>query len=470
MAEQHHHIHYSRSDIDRYLRGSMSATEMHELEKAALQDPFLADALEGYADADAHTSMQHLEEISMALLQPAKEEAKVVPLPQSSYRQWMKIAAAVIVLASTGMVGWYFIQRPQQVVQSVTPLSKTDHPIQVVPPPPAAMADSIKPAAPQAETPAPPSLKYTLRKAGPEEIVTAPPAADNAEITAMRERKQEAATIVATTPAVGSHQAEAPKTLPEPDPVAIAQQLSGRVAGLSVSKQRHQQQRDTASLNEVVVIGYGNSKRKNIAEPSIAANADKQVYLLKGTVLDSKGQPLANATVKPIKGFTITTTNQQGVFNLRSKDSAATVRISSIGFEQAEARVNSQAMTRVRLEESDQSLSEVVVTEMFSRKKEAAVTPAASDTTYPAGGWQSFQEYVAKKLNRAVDTTGGDQRFADQEIELEFLVEKDGNPRNVRIIRSTDNTVNNQAIEALKNGPRWITSSRKKKARVIVRF
>lgn len=36
-----------RDDIERYLRGDMTPDEMHALEKKALEDPFLADALEG---------------------------------------------------------------------------------------------------------------------------------------------------------------------------------------------------------------------------------------------------------------------------------------------------------------------------------------------------------------------------------------------------------------------------------------
>ena len=37
-------------DIQRYLRGEMSAAEQHALEKAALSDPFLAEALEGLSN------------------------------------------------------------------------------------------------------------------------------------------------------------------------------------------------------------------------------------------------------------------------------------------------------------------------------------------------------------------------------------------------------------------------------------
>ena len=39
---------YSAQDIQRYLKGQMSPEEMHAIETAALDDPFLADAIEGY--------------------------------------------------------------------------------------------------------------------------------------------------------------------------------------------------------------------------------------------------------------------------------------------------------------------------------------------------------------------------------------------------------------------------------------
>jgi hypothetical protein len=40
---------YTAKDIERYYTGKMSSLEMHQLEKAAMEDPFLADALEGYS-------------------------------------------------------------------------------------------------------------------------------------------------------------------------------------------------------------------------------------------------------------------------------------------------------------------------------------------------------------------------------------------------------------------------------------
>ena len=50
MPEREFHINYSIEDIERYLNGNMTAKEMHELERAALNDPLLADAIEGYSE------------------------------------------------------------------------------------------------------------------------------------------------------------------------------------------------------------------------------------------------------------------------------------------------------------------------------------------------------------------------------------------------------------------------------------
>ena len=46
--EERKNIVYTAVDLQRYHSGTMSEAEMHALEKAALDDPFLSEALEGY--------------------------------------------------------------------------------------------------------------------------------------------------------------------------------------------------------------------------------------------------------------------------------------------------------------------------------------------------------------------------------------------------------------------------------------
>src|SRR5690349_673466 len=107
MADANNHITYSLADIQRYLQGGMSAKEMHDLERAALEDPFLADALEGYSGADMQQAQQHLAQIEIAIRQQ-KEESKVVVLPPlKKYRSWQVAASIVLLISIVGVT--YFI-------------------------------------------------------------------------------------------------------------------------------------------------------------------------------------------------------------------------------------------------------------------------------------------------------------------------------------------------------------------------
>ncbi|WP_121355263.1 hypothetical protein [Flavisolibacter nicotianae] len=93
---------YTAKDIERYLRGEMSAAEMHRLEKAALDDPLLADALDGYMQRSPVAA--DLQELQNRLQQRIDRRAGgagiVVPM-------WLRIAALFVLLAGAG---WLAIQ------------------------------------------------------------------------------------------------------------------------------------------------------------------------------------------------------------------------------------------------------------------------------------------------------------------------------------------------------------------------
>ena len=84
---------YTAADIERYHAGSMPAEQMHALEKAAMEDPFLADALEGYQFTK--TPAADVQKIRERL--NGNEKAKVLSLFQRIH--WLRVAAAVLLLA-----------------------------------------------------------------------------------------------------------------------------------------------------------------------------------------------------------------------------------------------------------------------------------------------------------------------------------------------------------------------------------
>jgi hypothetical protein len=93
---------YTAADIERYHAGKMSAPEMHALEKAAMEDPFLADALEGYVQTA--TPQQDLAHLRTRLF-GENRETKAVPLIRRN-NNWLK--AAVIILVAGG--AWLAIE------------------------------------------------------------------------------------------------------------------------------------------------------------------------------------------------------------------------------------------------------------------------------------------------------------------------------------------------------------------------
>jgi cytoskeletal protein RodZ len=85
---------YSAEDIQRYLDGKMDPAGMHALERAALEDPFLADAIEGIREMRPNLK-EDLMEMQNKLSEKKQEDRK---------RRWIPIAIALLLLLSFG--GW----------------------------------------------------------------------------------------------------------------------------------------------------------------------------------------------------------------------------------------------------------------------------------------------------------------------------------------------------------------------------
>jgi hypothetical protein len=103
MARSQTNKQYTQLDIQRYLSGDMSVTEMHALESQALNDEMLADALEGYAAVKAEDARFDLDWLKEQIA--TKGSAKVVELQPKSRNRfgWWKLAAAASIV---GMVFW----------------------------------------------------------------------------------------------------------------------------------------------------------------------------------------------------------------------------------------------------------------------------------------------------------------------------------------------------------------------------
>src|SRR6185437_3829570 len=111
---------WSFADVEKYLKGELSAQEMHRLERAALDDPFLADALEGLATREPGSRRQDLTELRTRLDSSVAHEKRKPILPA-----WAKMAAAVILLAGLAFTAFLLLLEPKDEM-AVTALKKNE--------------------------------------------------------------------------------------------------------------------------------------------------------------------------------------------------------------------------------------------------------------------------------------------------------------------------------------------------------
>lgn len=277
MSGQKRQNSYTLADIERYLQGRLLPAEMHALEKAALQDPFLADALEGYRSADLVAAKDDLADIRERLLSRDRDKditPQIIPLRSSA--KWWRIAAIFLLVSGAGSVGLYLFNnnttRDTEIVhQPATAVkpgptapqlsdqqSKQEPLASNIPKPVGRAAPAVRPPAnvPRQETPAAEIASKTLAQGEP--------------IT-LKDSGAMLAKLEAAAPQKISHE-DARK----PD---FSQALSGRVSGVQVNAGNSTGREtraggqpgastDTSSqaLEEVVVTGYKAQRKKDMGK------------------------------------------------------------------------------------------------------------------------------------------------------------------------------------------------------------
>lgn len=430
MSNEEIHINYSLADIERYLQGRMTAKEMHAMEKAALQDAFLADAIEGYSEAASLTEAhKHLNEIAAAL-KGDKQKAKVVAMP-AKYFAWWRIAALLVIIIGTVTIGFFVWNKGDK---------KTG------------LAVNEKMALPETDT----------IKAADEREAAKP--LDKNVLSLSAENKPGQEKKVISKKIAGN----APLAKKEEDTKATVRR--DEEASAITDMKDVKAETDSAQLDSGVAMGYA-AMSKPIVQQSlqgkVAGLTTTQLNEFKGRVVNKNNEPIADALVK-LNNNATTITDANGFFNYKAPDSVVNANINALGFASATVPLKSNTFNNIVVEEDKQSLSEVVVTAMNSKHK-ADKNKSDANGTMPEGGWQSFQEYVYKKLHKPFDSTNS-SAVINGNIDLEFSINESGKPYDFKVLHSADDTTANQAIEAIKDGPRWITTKKEKKARVTLKF
>ena len=458
MESKNNDIIYSLPDIEKYHKGLMTEREMHALEKAALDDPFLADALEGYQRQA--TATKDVEELKQRLAERIeKEEQKVVPLAgQKRNFSWWKVAAMVVLVAGAALIVYQigFNGKTNEIAQER--LTKELKPV---------IADSGR-----------------QRQAAAAETGTDSPAKQLKGATGDSDKK----VIVKQNPSAPTRQTpenkEEKKAQTANEPVTtIAKATTNATPGVTVQKNQAVKSRSIANADKQHELNEKEQQaeiNKKTAQAKVAndtegylrseSNVIQKTNVFRGRVTDEQNNALAFSNVINTRDSVGTYADANGYFNLTSPDTVLNVKVSSIGFEPSIVHLrNDVAPNRIKLEEDRTSLSEVVINYKktnSNRVKNNMVLQQAE----PADGWTNYDLYLANNLKAPEELKEKNKTSEIDVVELAFEVSANGEPTNITVKKSLCEACDREAIRLLKEGPKWKRRAKKGKTTVTIPF
>lgn len=397
----------SFNTIQAYLNGNLTAAQQHAVEKKALQDNFLTDAIEGYQQTNFTKAKAYLENIEKLIWQQ-QQKAKVVPLVQKQ-KSWLRIAAAIILMVGAGSTVWYInnknrvtenpiAQNQPTVLQQDKTSTPTNTPNNTL-----AAAETVNgatnnSATKQSTTPTIPNITH-------KETVAALPQQTN------------------------------PLTNVKAEEVAIQKTVTGRATMFSNSKEEQTFNTDAAtqkkSINGKVINEQGEGVQATI------------------TVNNENNTP-QNIVTDKAGNFVINTT----------KDTLATAQIQSNGYVKEKANLQSGIQNNITLkrEQSAAIATDAAVEVVHYNSKKQTATQKA-DTFYTANaqpiiGWQAFIKYLETE-EAITDSLWLASTFSKDVVVVEFNINNNGNPVNV-ITKGNNKQHSKKAARLIKNGPKWV--------------
>ena len=460
---------YTLEHIEAYYNGTMTSIERNAIEKAALKDAFLADAIEGYANSNFSTAKQRLTSIAQQIQGKEQQTAKVVTISQSTNnKQWLRIAAAIILMVGVGTTIW-LVNNQKAVVETpfaYVPEEVKASPSTTTPPAVITQPDDSSTKVPEAvASTKTEKAKPTIPNTGLESAGTGGSAALASDAT-----KDEVALINNATA----------------DQIARAE-AEKKQAAIKENTERTRTKEATAKLapaQPAPSVASSSAENKKVAEDAaiVRNNYNNGSNTFRGKVLNTNGEALASTTfnLRSNNNNIIARTDKEGNFAVQLPDTNAVVAVETLGYNQQQTNLSANRSNNIVLERGNEaSLSETVVIGYGNAKKknnQTAVQKAIAEEllnkgSEPVGGWQSFNQYLQQKLSILKSE---EQDIAEDDsfnsLKIEFKVNTDGTPMNVHVEGSKNEKFTQKAIEIIKQGPKWKAAKKSKKVKLTVQL
>ena len=429
--------------IENYLQGNMSPAEKFAMEKAALQDPFLADAIEGYNETDITAAKKHIDTFTTDILGEESSEAKLITMSKpSSNKYWLRIAAAILLMVGVGSTVWLVNKKDTEVINPIAQVTNREE----------IKADP---------TIAVPQKLDTNSKSSSAIPITIKPIEITPSTITSSEEIREAGTLAKTDKEIETSKERARNNI-------------------KINEASKQAKSDTRYSEDVNITGVTKDVATAPTNPeNLQKNNARGDNELRGRVLNNEGFALPNVSVnidRNSRTYAAAQTDNEGNFTLRSADTFAKAKIATAGYEQQTINLSASRNNIIVLERDPEALSEVMVKAYGDNKKreaDASITRSQNisiPSPTPVGGWKSFNDYINAKTALLKNDSTYEETFAEGEIIVQFKIDNNGKPYSLSTIGGNNNTAINKAIELVKKGPTWIADKKNKKAKVIIKF
>jgi len=444
VSEDKNIINYTAADIEKYWKGKLSPAEMHAMEKAAMDDPFLADALEGYKNAilaDLDSLKERLD----------KRVGAFVPILNLKRKRltWIRAAAAIIIIVGVGLLVQQLVFNDRN-KNSIVSLEKKDKSPESV-----TNNNQVKPDTINKDVP---TLSGSVANKQDQKASISPTAESHVYSNPDNNKKPD----------------ESPAKLKERETEKIAEPSAQAIASAEKKDESKRAEADVIILNDTSksfnkkVLNSPVTLEKPKASQGVYANDKFNEAALNNKynyrVVDAQNNPVPFANVMNTQDKVGTYTDIRGNFNLVSSDSILHVQIRSLGYDAANYKLvpsKSQSGDLV-LKEGERKETIVQnrkVVSSLSRKDSAEIEE-------PEVGWGNYNTYIANNIQIPEKIRPKNTR---SDVELSFDIDKMGQPVNIKVTRSSQcKECDEEAIRVLKEGPKWKRKGKKSKATVSI--
>ncbi|MEO5948491.1 MAG: carboxypeptidase-like regulatory domain-containing protein [Chitinophagaceae bacterium] len=467
MATDNNIKNFTAADIEKYHNGLLSAKEMHDLEKAAMDDPFLADALEGYAFAGVNVAAD-LEELKERLAKKT-ETAKVIPLSTTERKNnfsLLKVAAMLVFVAGAAFAVYQFgFNKKVDSIAQNEPVKATENKITDT-------ADFNTSNNSVTATEKATTNEAAEQSVTPEQVSTASGsgAATKKDVSiSMDDVKALPSSPVVATPTIKNNEPSRSignvtekkilgKEEAKPGSVVAGKQEIDAIASKDKAAEREE---NVESRNRAVAA----SKK---AEDQNYRNQATNIFRGRVTDQNNVGVPFANVT--NLEENAGTYTDVKGYFNLTYPDSVLNVQVRSIGFENNNVQLRNEALNnQVVLQDDRSSLSEVVITKQKPNLQARSNNNSMQlEEPEPSDGWGYYDNYLVNNIQLPAEYKS--KPGMSGEVQVSFEVNKNGEPVNFKIVKSLCSKCDKEAIRLIKEGPKWIHKAKNGRTTVTIPF